>query len=193
MVSEENPLSSSVLMRAADSSFSPFFTAALILSSGGRSSEGALFAFGSSERAAALMKSLAPGSKPRSSLALMKASWISLSRGLIMGAFMPQAKAMVRKAALIRGRAGRPKETLLVPITQGRPNSFLYKEMVFSVSLAPVSEEPMVSTRGSSRRSSFRRPALRALSMMAEAMRIRSSAVFGRFPFSRGRQSTAAP
>ena len=35
MVSEEIPLSSSVLMRAADSSFSPFFTAALILSSGG--------------------------------------------------------------------------------------------------------------------------------------------------------------
>ena len=38
---------------------------------------------------------------------------------------MPQASAMVRKAALMRGRQGRPKETLLVPMTQGKPNSFL--------------------------------------------------------------------
>ena len=193
MVSEEIPLSRSTLMRDADSSFSPFFTAALICSSGGRSLVTALSSFGSSEMAAALMKFWAPGSKPRRSLALTKASWMPLSRGLIMGAFMPQAKAMVRKAALIRGRAGRPKETLLVPMTQGRPNSFLYKEMVFSVSLAPASEEPMVSTRGSSRRSSFRSPADSAFSMMAPAMRTRSSAVLGRFPFSRGRQSTAAP
>ena len=81
-----------------------------------------------------------------------------------MGAFMPQANAMVRNAALMRGREGRPKETLLVPMTQGKPNSSLYNRMVRRVSLAPFSPDPTVRTSGSKRRSSRLSPISSAFS-----------------------------
>ena len=113
--------------------------------------------------------------------------------GLMMAAFSPSCIAMVKKAALMISRWGRPKEILDTPRMVFPPSSSRTLRRVSKVVSAPLLSELTVRHKASTRISSWAMPYQAAVSQIFLATWIRPLAVSGIPSSSRARATTTPP